>query len=115
VNSFRFAFAGLGYALRTQRNLRIQVAIAVAATACGMWLKLSPNEWAILAVTIGLVLVSELLNTALEAVVDIISPDYHPLAKVAKDVTAGAVLLTAIISIIVGLLVLGVPLLERFR
>ncbi len=113
VDSFRFAFAGLWYALRSQRNLRIQAAIAGAVIAGGIWVGLSPIQWAVLALTSGFVLVSELLNTALEAVVDLASPDYHSLAKIAKDVTAGAVLLAAIFAIIVGLLVLGPPLWER--
>jgi len=108
--SFRFAFAGLWYALRSQRNTRIHLIIAAAAIALGAWLGLSPAKWALLTLTIGFVLVSEMLNTVAETLVDLISPGYHPLAKIIKDVTAGAVLLTAIISIIVGLLVLGPPL-----
>jgi diacylglycerol kinase (ATP) len=113
LQSFRFAFSGLWYALRTQRNTRIHLTLAVAATALGMWLGLSLTQWAVLALTIGFVLVSEMLNTVAETLVDLVSPDYHPLAKVVKDVTAGAVLLTAIVSVIVGLLMLGPPLWER--
>ena len=111
--SFRFAFSGLWYALRTQRNTRIHLTIAVAAVALGVWLGLSLTQWAVLTLTIGFVLVSEMLNTVAETLVDLISPGYHPLAKIIKDVTAGAVLLTAIISVIVGLLVLGPLLWER--
>ncbi len=113
VDSFRFAFSGLWHALRTQRNTRIHLTIAAAAIALGVWLGLPPTQWAVLALTIGFVLVSEMLNTVAETLVDLVSPGYHPLAKVIKDVTAGAVLLTAIVSIIVGLLVLGPPLWER--
>jgi len=110
VESFRFAFSGLWYALRTQRNTRIHLSIAVGAVVLGLWLALSPTQWAVLVLTIGFVLVSEMLNTVAEVLVDLVSPGYHPLAKVVKDVTAGAVLLAAIISVIVGLLVLGPPL-----
>ena len=110
LDSFRFAFAGLWYTLRTQRNTRIQLAIAVAVVALGLWLGLSYIQWAALTLTIGFVLVSEMLNTVTETLVDLVSPGYHPLAKVVKDITAGAVLVAAITSVVVGLLVLGPPL-----
>jgi diacylglycerol kinase len=110
VESFRFAFSGLWYALRTQRNTRIHLTIAAAAVAVGLFLKLSYVQWAVLTLTIGFVLVSEMLNTVAETLVDLISPGYHPLAKIVKDVTAGAVLLAALVSVVVGLLVLGPPL-----
>jgi diacylglycerol kinase len=113
IESFRFAFAGLWYALRTQRNTRIHLTIAVAVVTLGAWLGLSLTHWALLTLSIGFVLVGEMLNTVAETLVDLISPDYHPLAKIVKDVTAGAVLLTAIISVVVGLLILGPPLWER--
>ena len=113
IDSFRFAFAGLRYALHTQRNTRIHMAIASAAIAMGAWLGLSFTQWAVLTLTIGSVLVSEMLNTVTETLVDLISPGYHPLAKIVKDVTAGAVLLAAIVAVIVGLLVLGPPLWGR--
>lgn len=113
LDSFRFAFSGLWYALRTQRNTRIHLTIAVAVVTLGAWLDLSLVQWALLTLSIGFVLVSEMLNTVAETLVDLISPGYHPLAKIVKDVTAGAVLLTAIISVVVGLLVLGPPLWER--
>lgn len=113
LESFRYAFAGLAYALRTQRNTRIHLTIAVGVVALGLWLKISLTQWAVLALTIGFVLVGEMLNTVAETLVDLVSPGYHPLAKVVKDVTAGAVLLTAIVSVAVGLLVLGPPLWAR--
>jgi len=112
IESFRFAFAGLGYALRTQRNTRIHLTIAVLVAVLGLWLGLTFTQWAVLALTVGFVLVGEMINTVAEALVDLIAPDYHPLAKVVKDVTAGAVLLTALVSVVVGLLVLG-PLLWK--
>jgi diacylglycerol kinase len=112
--SFRFAFSGLWYALRTQRNTRIHLTITAAVVVLGLFLELSYVQWAVVTLTIGFVLVSEMLNTVAETLVDLISPGYHPLAKIVKDVTAGAVLLAAIVSIVVGLLVLGPPLWERF-
>jgi diacylglycerol kinase len=113
LESFRFALVGLWYALRTQRNTRIHLSIAAAVVVVGLCLNLSHVQWAVLTLTIGFVLVSEMLNTVAETLVDLISPGYHPLAKVVKDVTAGAVLLTAIVSVVVGLLVLGPPLWKR--
>jgi len=112
--SFRFAFSGLWYALRTQRNTRIHLTITAAVVVLGLFLELSYVQWAVVTLTIGFVLVSEMLNTVAETLVDLISPGYHPLAKIVKDATAGAVLLAAIVSIVVGLLVLGPPLWERF-
>ena len=112
-DSFRFAFSGLWYALRTQRNTRIHLTVAAAVVALGIWLSLPLTQWAILTLAIGFVLVGEMLNTVAETLVDLVSPGYHPLAKIVKDVTAGGVLLTAIVSVIVGLLLLGPPLWER--
>ena len=113
LDSFRYAGEGLRYALRTQRNTRIHLAVAVVVIVLGLWLGLSMTEWAVLALTVGFVLVGEMINTVAETLVDLVSPGYHPLAKVVKDVTAGAVLLTAIVSVIVGLLILGPPLWDR--
>jgi len=113
LESFRHAFAGFWYALRTQRNTRIHLSIAAAVVVLGLWLGLVFVEWAVLALAIGFVLVSEMLNTVAETLVDLVSPSYHPKAKIIKDVTAGAVLLGAIISVVVGLLILGPPLWEK--
>ena len=113
ARSFYFAFVGLFYLFRTQRNARIELVIGLVVCAFAWWLKVSRVEWAILVVTIAMVLILEGLNTALEAVVDLASPEIHPLAKVAKDVTAGMVLIAAIASIVVGLLILGPPLVAR--
>ena len=105
--SFRYAFSGLWFMLRTQRNAWIHATATVCVVALGLWLSLSRIEWAILALTIGLVWMAEFINTALEAVVDLASPDIHPMAKVGKDVGAAAVLVAAFTSVIVGLLILG--------
>ena len=111
--SFQHAFAGLWYAIRTQRNMRIHLSVLVAVLALGLYVDLSWLHWAVLALTSGFVLVAELFNTVAEAALDAATPHYHPLVKVAKDVAAGAVLLTAIISVAVGLLILGPPLWHR--
>jgi diacylglycerol kinase (ATP) len=103
VSSFRYAFAGLRYLLWTQRNAKIHTAIGLAAAALGAVLGLDRYEWLALILTIAMVLAAEGVNTAVEAAVDLASPDYHHLAKIAKDVGAGTVLLTAITSVIVGL------------
>ncbi len=109
--SFRFALAGIAYAFRTQRNFKVHLGITLAVIALGLWLGLPAEHWAVLAVTVGLVFQAELLNTALEAIVDHVSPNFSPLAKVAKDCAAGAVFLTALCAVLVGLLILGPPLL----
>jgi len=110
IEAFGHAFSGLFFALRTQRNMPIHLVIAAGVIGLGVWLGLSTTQWAVLALTIGSVLAAELLNSSLEVVVDMVSPDYHPLAKRAKDVAAGAVLLAAMVSVLVGLLILGPPL-----
>ncbi len=113
LDSFRYALAGCIYMLRTQRNAWIHATATVAVTAMGWWLGLSRLEWAMIVFVIGLVWMAEFVNTALEAVVDLASPDLHPLAKVGKDVAAAAVLVGAATSVLVGLLVLGPPLWVR--
>ena len=111
--SFGNAFAGLWAVWRTQRNARIEVCISLVVIVMGLLLRVGVREWAILVLTMGLVLTAECLNTVIEALVDLVSPDYHDLAKVAKDASAGAVLLLSIFSVIIGLLILGPPLVQR--
>jgi len=90
--------------------VRIHVAFVLVITGLGLYLRLGAVQWAVLVLTYGLVLVAELLNSALEALTDLVSPAYHPLAERAKDVAAGAVLVAAVASVAVGLLILGPPL-----
>jgi len=104
ASSFRYAFAGLHYLLWTQRNAKIHTAIGLLAIALGFVLGLDRYEWLALTLTIAIVLAAEGVNTAIEAAVDLASPAYHPLAKIAKDVGAGTVLLTALAAVIVGML-----------
>ena len=110
VRSFYFAFAGLAYLFRTQRNARIHAIVGTAACVLAFWLRISRVEWAVLVFTIALVLILEGLNTAVEAAIDLASPKVHPLAKAAKDLAAGMVLIAAMASVGVGLLILGPPL-----
>lgn len=113
VRSFGFAFAGVAYLLRTQRNARIHVVAGALACWVAAWLRIGRLEWAVLVFTIALVIILEGLNTAIEAAIDLASPEVHPLAKAAKDLAAGMVLVAAIASVAVGLLILGPPLWGR--
>ena len=115
VRSFGHAFDGWWYVLRTQRNAWLHVAIALAVFGLGAWLDLSSIEWAILVLTTAMVFAAEFVNTAIELVVDLASPQEHPLAKLGKDVAAAAVLLTALAAVFVGILVLGPPILLRIQ
>jgi len=115
AHSFEHAFNGWWFVLRTQRNAWIHAAISTAVLLVAFWLHLPLRDWAVLFLTIALVWTAEFINTALEAVVDLASPQQHPLAKVGKDVGAAAVMLAALASILVGLLLLGPPLLEKLK
>lgn len=113
AKSFQYAFEGWWYVLRTQHNAWIHALISLAVFIMAFWLRLSPLEWAVLILTIMAVWMAEFMNTAIEAVVDMTMPELHPLAKVAKDVAAAAVLVGAIGAVIIGLIILGPPLWER--
>jgi diacylglycerol kinase (ATP) len=115
AHSFLHAYHGWRYVLRTQRNAWIHAAISTAVILVALWLRLPLRDWAVLFLTIALVWTAEFINTALEAVVDLASPQQHPLAKVGKDVGAAAVLLASLAAILVGLLILGPPLLEKLK
>jgi len=114
ARSFHFAFEGIACLFRTQRNARIELAIGIAACAVAGWLHIGRAEWCVLVLTIACVLILEGLNTAIEAVVDLASPELHPFAKRAKDLAAGMVLIASIASVIIGLLILGPPLWHKF-
>ena len=110
VDSFRYAFQGWFHVLRTQQNVWIHGALAIIVFILALWLRLPPSDWAVLILTSGMVFAAEFMNTAIEAVVDLASPDKHPLAKIGKDVGAAAVLVAALAAILIGLLLLGPPL-----
>jgi len=111
--SFRYALDGIRYVLKTQPNARVHAVISLAVAGAGLWLELDRTEWAILIVTMAVVWAAEFVNTAVEAAVDLVTEEHHRLAKVAKDTAAGAVLVTAILAVIVGVLILGPPLWSR--
>ncbi len=102
LRSFGYAGAGVRYLLRTQPNVRVHVVLALAALALGLVLQLSGPELAILALSIGLVLAAEAFNSAIELIVDLVSPDYHELARRAKDVSAAGVLIAALVAVAVA-------------
>ncbi|MEA2785648.1 MAG: hypothetical protein QOF71_1752 [Candidatus Eremiobacteraeota bacterium] len=103
--AFRYAFAGLAAAWRTERNLRIHAVIAAAVVGAGVALRLTAAAWAVVVLAIALVVAAELLNAAVESVVDLVSPEEHPLAKRAKDVAAAGVLVAAAGAVAVGICV----------
>jgi len=105
ARSFVFAAEGIAHVFRTQRNIWVHVFISLAVVALGWWLHITSVEWAILALTMGVVFAAEMMNTVVESAVDLASPGQHPLAKIAKDVSAGAVLLLAIFAVLVGLFI----------
>ena len=113
IAAFGHAFRGWWHVLRTQHNAWIHSVVATIVVAMGLWLGLKPLDWAVIVLTIAMVFTAEFINTAIEAVVDLASPVHHPLAKVGKDVGAGAVLVAALAGIVIGLLILGPPLWAR--
>jgi len=113
ARSFGNAFSGLGYVLRTQRNAWIHATASLFAFGSAFWVGLERHDWALIVFAVALVWTAEFVNTALEAVVDLHSPQEHPLAKVGKDVGAAAVLIAALAAVIIGLLVLGPPVVDK--
>ena len=113
AKSFQYAFAGCWYVMRTQHNAWIHAIVTIIVIIMALWLHISRIEWAILVLTFTAVWMAEFINTALEAVVDMTSPEFHPLAKTAKDVAAAAVLVAAVGAVIIGLLILGPPLWQK--
>ena len=105
IDSFRYAFYGISESYKGEQNLKIHTVFAVLVVLAGFILKISYVEWLVCLVLIGLVLMAEFFNTAIEYVVDLASPDIHPLAKLAKDTASAGVLMMAIISAIIGLII----------
>ncbi|MCM3161825.1 diacylglycerol kinase family protein [Metabacillus litoralis] len=104
--SFIFAWSGIIQTFKTERNFQIHVSISFIMLIVGMLLGFTTFEWVLLLFLLGGMLSLELINTALEHVVDLITPDYHPLAKAAKDAAAGAVLVYAFLSVIIGVIII---------
>lgn len=110
--SFKYAIEGIIYSIKTQRNMRIHLITGILIFIIGILLKVSRIELAILLIVSCMVMVTEMINTAIESVVDLYSRQRHPLAKIAKDLAAGAVLISAVFSAIVGIIILWNPLLN---
>ena len=104
TKSFSFAFEGLKTAFRQETNFKVHTVIALIAIVMAVFLQFNHLEWSILLLTIALVVILELVNTSLEAIVNLVEPDIKEQAKIAKDVSAAAVMIAAVVSIIVGLL-----------
>jgi diacylglycerol kinase len=115
LRSFGHAFRGLRVLVQTQRNARIHAVATFLVVAAGALARISPIEWALIALALVCVWATESLNTSIEFIVDLVSPDLHPLAAKAKDVAAGAVLIAAIGSLIVAVLVFGPHVLEFLK
>lgn len=104
---FRAAVAGIVYCLRTQINMAIHLLAALAVIGAGCYFRIAAWEWVALTITITMVLAAEALNTAVEVTVNLYTKEYHPLARIAKDAAAGAVLITALGAVAVGYLIFG--------
>lgn len=113
TNSFKYAFEGILQAYVGEQNLKIHMVIAILVIIFGFILKISYTEWLVCLVLIGLVLMAEFFNTSIEYLVDLVSPEIHPLAKATKDTASAGVLMMAIISAIIGLIIF-VPKLISF-
>lgn len=107
VSSFKYAFSGIRFLVKTQPNVWIHMAVAITAISLGFYLNIDRTEWCLILFAIGLVLTAETFNTALEALTDLVSPNYNEKAKIAKDVAAAAVLISCITAAVIGLIVFG--------
>lgn len=107
IRSFKFAFVGIWTMLKSQHNAWVHAFATVVVVSAGLLCGVSPSEWCWLVLAIMAVWIAEALNTAFEFLADVVSPEFHPLVKNSKDVAAGAVLISAIGSVIIGLLILG--------
>jgi len=113
VASLSYAIAGWLYMLRRQKNTRIQAVASVLVVLIGLWLEIDTTSWAILILAITIVWMAEFVNAAVEAAINLASSEWHPMAKVGKDVASAAVLLGVFASILIGILILGPPLIDK--
>ncbi|KXY41759.1 diacylglycerol kinase family protein [Bacillus mycoides] len=105
LDSFGYAIAGIYFCLRHERNMKIHYLAAVIVICCGFYFHITTMEWIVVLIVIGIVMSLEMVNTAVEKTVDLATADIHPVAKIAKDVAAGAVLLFAIIAAVIGAII----------
>ncbi len=114
IRGFGFAFKGLSHAVKTQLNFRVHLVVAVVVIALGWYLQLSSSEWLWVIFSIGLVLLTELVNTAIELLVDLVSPGFNETAGKVKDIAAAAVLVTAFTALALGIIIFLPKLLQLF-
>lgn len=114
TKSFRHAFAGITYVFTSQRNMQIHLVVALSVLILSVLLQVPKVQLLLVFFSVVFVMCMELMNTAIERTVDLVTSDYHPLAKIAKDVAAGAVLFAAIFAFMIGLYVFTEPLLQLF-
>ncbi|MBW7473702.1 diacylglycerol kinase family protein [Paenibacillus oenotherae] len=114
LRSVGCALSGIVHASRTQRHMQVHLIAALLVIAAALYFRLSAAEWIVVLLLSALVIAAELFNTAIENVVDLASPEQHPLAKAAKDTAAGAVLVLAIIAIAIGLIIFGPHVRDQF-
>ena len=105
INSFKYAFAGLASEFKEERNLKIHIFIMFVVILAGFLLKINTIEWIVCIILFGIVISAELFNTAIERIVDVIMPEKNEKAKIIKDISAGAVLIPAICSVIIGIII----------
>ena len=113
LNSLGFALAGWLYMLRRQKNTRIQAVSSIGVLIVALWLQIDMVSLAVLLLSITVVWMAEFLNAAVEAAINLSTSEFHPMAKVGKDVASAAVLLGVVASVLIGLLVLGPPLFHK--
>ena len=114
INSFKYAFEGIITGLKEEKNMKIHILIMILVIIMGIILKISKIEWIICIILFGFVISLELINTAIENTVDLITKEINPKAKIIKDVAAGAVLISAISSIIIGLIIFMPKIISLF-
>ncbi len=114
IESFNNAFQGIWYTIVNERNMKIHLVIGTIVILLSLWVRVSKIELTVLCLTIAMVICFELINTAVEVLVNIIVDVYHPKAKIIKDVSAGAVFVSAIFSIVIGVLILSDKIIHKF-
>lgn len=113
--SIKYAFEGLFHVVKTQNNARVHLLATIIVIGASVWLKINAVEWCLILIAISLVWIAECFNTTLESFFDLINPEPHPLVKNGKDSGAAAVLIAAFLSVALGLIVLGPPLIQKIQ
>ena len=105
LKSFRFAWKGFIYVFLNENNMKYHILAAIIVVMLGIWLKFNSIEWIIIVFCIGLVWAAEIFNTAIEKLVDLVSPEQNPNAGLVKDIASGAVLVTAMMALVIGVII----------